>query len=209
MANLGGRENEDARMTRLKKHKKDEKDDKVDNGDEPLGVAPGAQAPAANAERPPAEGLLVCWLASSMPLDKKIQAASAAMATGQQQGLEHAAVSPRLACAVIHFAANALLRATPAASTSGTTPAPTAVSHQKDVRTQAFLNETLWSLIERSLGAPPDQVASTVSGIGGHLVRPAHGALVVVMGRCKVSIFEGEDDVTGDLDYVSLWRTML
>ena len=203
MANLGGRENEDARMTRLKKHKKDEKDDKVDNGDEPLGVAPGAQAPAANAERPPAEGLLVCWLASSMPLDKKIQAACAAM------GLEHAAVSPRLACAVLHFAANALLRATPVTSPSGIAPAPTAVSHRKDVRTQVFLHETLWSLIESSLRAPPDQVASTVSGIGGHLVRPAHGALVVVMGRCKASIFEGEDDVTGDLDYVSLWRTML
>lgn len=131
--------------------------------------------------RPVSEGQLVCWLASSMPLERKIEAAVAAMPRASKGARADPAVSPRLACAVLQFSANALLRSTSStASSHGRASEP-----RKDNRDRGFLRESLWSLVLGCLQTAPDQVASTLSGVGGHLIRPIHFAMLAVMQRCR------------------------
>ena len=158
------------------------------------------------------EAQIVCWLASAMPLDKKIEAAVSAMprrsAASDKSQLcdKQSTVSPRLACAVLHFAANALLRLTPAvtaATHNGAADQMTDKPRKADDRQPAFLNIQLWELIESSLQAPPDQVMSTVSGVGGHLVRPIHAAFTAVMRCCREAVHYS----AGDMETGHTWDT--
>ena len=157
------------------------------------------------------EAQIVCWLASAMPLDKKIEAAVSAMprrsAASDKSQLcdKQSTVSPRLACAVLHFAANALLRLTPATAVThhGAADQMTDTPRKADDRQPAFLNIQLWELIESSLQAPPDQVMSTVSGVGGHLVRPIHAAFTAVMRCCREAVHYS----AGDMETGRTWDT--
>ena len=157
------------------------------------------------------EGQLVCWLASSMPLDRKIEAAVAAMPLcGSSGEIDHATVSPRLACAVLQFSANALLRSTPTVAPTQGGAAQAANTPKREDPQRGFLSVALWALVESSLHTAPDQVASTVSGVGGHLVRPIHAALATVMSRCRAIVCEDGDSEASDVsEHVSMARSVI
>ena len=162
----------------------------------------GAGTMSMSSGRPASEGQVICWLASSMPLEKKIEAAVAAMPRVSKGPHAVSAVSPRLACAVLQFAANALLRSLPsAASSQGRAGVP-----KKDDRERGFMRESLWSLVLGCLHAAPDQVAATVSGVGGHLIRPIHAAMLAVVKSCRTTVSGDKEDGSGDdgLDYAAL-----
>ena len=168
-------------------------------------------ARAGAAGKSTSEGQLVCWLASSMPLDRKIETAVAAMPLGGSSGeMDHATVSPRLACAVLQFSANALLRSTPTVAPTQGGAAQAANTLKREEPQRGFLSVALWALVESSLHTAPDQVASTVSGVGGHLVRPIHAALATVMGRCRAIVCEDGDSEAGDVsEHVSMARSVI
>jgi len=149
----------------------------------------------------------VCWLASSMPLERKIEAAAASVPRVGRGPRAADTVSPRLSCAVLQFAANALLRSTPSGAVQSGHSA--AVSHKKDHSNPGFLREPLWALVESCLHSAPDQVSSTVSSVGGHLIRPIHAAMAAVITQCKTIVLrdEGANEDAG-VHYASLAATV-
>ena len=208
MAPSGGRRTEEGQSEEGKRRKQrtaDMHDGEVRGGG---GSGPPPAALAHNVE-PPSEAQLVCWLASSgMVLDQKIEVAVAAMPPGAVLSPQ-SSVSARLACAVLQFAANALIRSSPAADAGNGTASRGAEPAKRDIRPCGFENEVLWGLVERSLQCAPGQIASTVSGVGGHLVRPMHAALTAVMRHCKAMVAgDGRSETTDATHYAALARAV-
>lgn len=200
MAPSGGRRTEEGQSEEGKRRKKrtaDTHDGEVCGGVGGGGGGPPPVALARNVE-PSSEAQVVCWLASSgMALDQKIEVAVAAMPPGA--GLSpQSSVSARLACAVLQFAANALIRSAAAADAGHGTASRGAEPAKRNVWPCGFENEVLWGLVERSLQCAPGQIASTVSGVGGHLVRPMHAALNAVMRHCKAMVAGDDRSETTD-----------
>ena len=174
---------------------------------QPIGGTGGEQG-----QHVQSDGQLVCWLASAMPLEDKIAAAVTRMPLRRGRADEcsppRTGPSPRLANAVLQFAANALLRATPAAATAQDAVGPARSPVVQDERQRGFLDERLWALAEQSLHTQPYEMASTVSGIGGHLVRPLHAALMSVMASCQAVVEGKEAGAAGTVDWLALARSV-